>query len=115
MSSVTGGYYGDVEELTSAFNPDPYFKIGSLGYTSSYVQDTKYNISFDNLNLVFPLGTDTFSMEVWDKDEWLASGSPMTFSAMILYILCLARPNTTGLMETRADMFSMIRYSVPAS
>ena len=75
MSSVTGGYYGDVEELTSSFNPDPYFKIGSLGYTSAYVQDTKYNISFDNLNLVFPLGTDTFSMEVWDKDNGPPLGS----------------------------------------
>lgn len=73
--NITGGYDGDIEELTTVQSPDPYIKFNSLGYTSGYVQDTKTNIDYNNLNLVLPMGTDTLLMELWDKDNGPPFGS----------------------------------------
>jgi hypothetical protein len=75
ITAISGGYSPDIEELTTLQNPDPFVKIGALGYTSNTVNDTKNNISYDNVNLVLPFGTDTFQMQVWDKDNGPPLGS----------------------------------------
>ncbi|MCW3127921.1 MAG: C-terminal target protein [Bacteroidetes bacterium] len=73
--TISGGYTGDIEELTTVQNPDPYIKFTSLGYTSGNVSDTKTNINYNNLNLLLPMGTSSTSMELWDADNGPPFGS----------------------------------------
>ena len=83
IADITGGYCGDIEELTcdcisSADSPDPYIKFPLLGFdnVANYVSNQCHNVNFDNLGLSIPLGTQTLSMEMWDKDNGPPFGSP---------------------------------------
>lgn len=73
--TITGGFYGDIEELTAVQNPDPYIKLTSLGYTSGNVSNTASNVDYNNLNIVLPIGTDTFPLQLWDADNGPPFGS----------------------------------------
>lgn len=82
IGSITGGYCGDIEEITcgcvgSVSSPDPYIKFPLLGFnnSSNYVSNQCTNVNFDNLGLSIPLGTQTISMEIWDKDNGPPFGS----------------------------------------
>jgi Secretion system C-terminal sorting domain len=79
---ISGGYCGDIEELTCACisgadSPDPYIKFPLLGFnnSSNYVSNQCRNVNFDNLGLSIPLGTQTLAMEIWDKDNGPPFGS----------------------------------------
>ena len=80
---ISGGYCGDIEELTcaclsSADSPDPYIEFPLLGFDNSanYVSNQCRNVNFDNLGLSIPLATQTLSMQIWDKDNGPPFGSP---------------------------------------
>ncbi len=70
-----GGWSGDVEELTTVQNPDPFIKINALGFDnkSGAASDTK-TTTFNNLNLVIPYNNcaNPVEIEVWDLDESIA-------------------------------------------
>src|ERR1019366_5393932 len=81
--SITGGYCGDIEELTcscltGADSPDPYIKFPVLGFDNSanYASNTCHNVIFDNLYVSIPVGTYKIVMETWDKDNGPPLGSP---------------------------------------
>ena len=82
IADITGGYCGDIEELTcacisSADSPDPYLQFPLLGFDNSanYVSNQCHNVNFTNLGLSIPLGTQSLSMQVWDKDNGPPFGS----------------------------------------
>ncbi len=82
IADITGGYCGDIEELTcscisSADSPDPYIQFPLLGFnnSSNYVSNQCHNVNFSNLGQSIPLGTQTLSMQIWDKDNGPPFGS----------------------------------------
>ena len=82
IANITGGYCGDIEEVTCGYvgtvsSPDPYLKFPLIGFnnSSNYVSNQCTNVNFNNLGLVVPEGTQTISMQVWDKDNGPPFGS----------------------------------------
>ena len=80
IGDITGGYCGDIEELTcncTLSPPDPYVKFPLLGFNNvaNYVSNQCNNVNFDNLDVSIPLGTQTLTMEMWDKDNGPPFGS----------------------------------------
>lgn len=75
--SVTGGYSGDVEELTGLSNPDPYIRINSLAFGNRGSGSDQKNITYNNLNLVIPDANcaDALEIQVWDEDTGPPQGS----------------------------------------
>jgi hypothetical protein len=76
-ATVTGGYTGDIEELSGLSSPDPYIRINSLAYGnrgSSSDQSTK---TWSNLNLIIPDANcaDALEIQVWDEDTGPPQGS----------------------------------------
>lgn len=70
-ANITGGYSGDVEELSSLSNPDPYVIIPSLGFnnTANAGSDV-HSVTWTNLGLVIPENNcaDAVEIQVWDED-----------------------------------------------
>lgn len=82
ISNITGGYCGDVEELTclcasGADSPDPYLTFSVIGFNNSgnNASNRCTNVNFDNLNLSIPEGTFSLNMQIWDKDNGPPFGS----------------------------------------
>ena len=69
-ATITGGYTGDVEELTSLSNPDPYIKIPSLGFNNTGSSSDQDSHTWTNLNLIIPENNcaDAVEIQVWDED-----------------------------------------------
>ena len=83
IANITGGYCGDIEEPTCSClgalsSPDPYIVFPLLGFDNSanYVSNQCTNVNFNGLDLSIPLGTQTLSMQIWDKDNGPPFGSP---------------------------------------
>lgn len=68
--NVSGGYTGDIEELTSASKPDPYIRINSLAFNNRGSSSDVNSVTFSNLNLVIPGSNcaDPIEIQVWDED-----------------------------------------------
>jgi len=75
--NVTGGYSGDIEELTNAQNPDPYIRINSLAFNNRGASSDVKTVTFNNLNLVIPDNNCATPLEiqVWDQDTGLPQGT----------------------------------------
>ncbi len=71
---VNNSYTGDIEELTTLQNPDLYFNIPVLGYTSSVGSDSRSQ-TWSGLHIVVPQGTTEIELRVWDKDNGPPFGS----------------------------------------
>ncbi len=69
-AEITGGYTGDVEELTSLSNPDPYIIIPSLGFNNTGTGNDQDSKTWTGLNLVVPENNcdDPIEIQVWDED-----------------------------------------------
>lgn len=69
LSGVGSGWSGDIEELTTLQNPDPYFVLtdgnGIDVYTSSALTDTESG-NWTNINFV--LNNPPYSISFWDED-----------------------------------------------
>jgi hypothetical protein len=76
--NITGGYTGDVEELSGLSNPDPYIRINSLAFNNRGTgpDDTK-TANFTNLNLIIPDNNcaTPIEIQVWDEDTGLPQGT----------------------------------------
>lgn len=72
--NVNNTYSGDIEELTNLQNPDLYFNIPVLGYTSSSGTDSK-TATWSGLSIEIPAGTTEFELRVWDDDNGPPFGS----------------------------------------
>ncbi len=72
---VKGGYTGDIEELTTVQNPDPYIKFNQLGFSNRGSRSDVKKTQWLNLNLEIPEGTDSLSIEVWDEDTGPPQGT----------------------------------------
>lgn len=77
--NVTGGYTGDIEELTGVQNSDPYVKINSFGFNNRGCGGAGHpcdnnSQTFANVNVVVPdnLCASPFQIEVWDEDGSIA-------------------------------------------
>ena len=70
FSSVAGGWSGDIEELTTLQNPDPYFVIyndnGVAVYTSSTISDVTSGAWND---LAVPLTDPPYTISFYDEDS----------------------------------------------
>lgn len=76
INTISGGYTGDIEELTTVQDPDPYVKFNSLGYSNrGNGASGKTNINFNNINKVITPGTTSIDMELWDEDNGPPFGS----------------------------------------
>ena len=82
IANITGGYCGDIEEVAcgcvgSVSSPDPYIEFPLIGFnnSSNYVSNQCTNVNFTNINASIPLGTQTLSMQMWDKDNGPPFGS----------------------------------------
>ncbi len=76
--TITGGYTGDIEELTSASNPDPFIVIPSLGFsTRGSGSDNVTTLTFTDINQVIPDANCATPLEiqVWDEDTGPPFGS----------------------------------------
>lgn len=75
--NVTGGYTGDIEELTTASKPDPYIRINSLAFNNRGASSDQNSNTFNNLNLVIPDANcdDQLEIQVWDEDTGPPQGS----------------------------------------
>lgn len=71
---VNNGYTGDIEELTTLQNPDLYFNIPVLGYTSTSGTDSR-SATWANLHIVIPQGITQIELRVWDDDNGPPFGS----------------------------------------
>ncbi len=69
-AGITGGFSGDVEELTGLSNPDPYIIIPSLGFNNRGAGNDQDAVTFNNLNLVIPENNcaTPLAIQVWDED-----------------------------------------------
>lgn len=76
-AGVTGGFTGDVEELTGLSNPDPYIIIPSLGFNNRGGGSDQDAVTFNNLNLVIPENNcaTPLAIQVWDEDTGPPQGS----------------------------------------
>lgn len=72
--NTNNNYVGDIEELTALQNPDLYFTIPVLGYTSSSGTDSK-TATWSGLTIEIPQGTTQFELRVWDDDNGPPFGS----------------------------------------
>ncbi|MCB0760421.1 MAG: hypothetical protein KDC12_02785 [Flavobacteriales bacterium] len=70
LSSLAGGWSGDIEELTTLQNPDPYFVItnssGVAVYTSSSLTDVQSG-SWTGLNII--LSDPPYTISFYDEDS----------------------------------------------
>jgi hypothetical protein len=75
--NVTGGYTGDIEELTGASSPDPYIRINSLAFGNRGSGSDQSSITYNNLNLTIPDANCAAALEiqVWDEDTGPPQGS----------------------------------------
>ncbi len=76
---LTGGYTGDIEELTGLSNPDPYITIPSIGYNGRGTgPDDQDQITLTGLNLIIPDNACATPLSViaWDEDQGPPLGSP---------------------------------------
>jgi hypothetical protein len=75
--NITGGYSGDIEELTNAQKPDPYIRINSLAFGNRGSRSDVNSATWTNLNLVIPGGScdDPLEIQVWDEDTGLPQGT----------------------------------------
>ncbi|MCW5908250.1 MAG: T9SS type A sorting domain-containing protein [Chitinophagales bacterium] len=75
--NVSGGYTGDIEELTSLQKPDPYIRINSLGFSNRGASSDVNTATFNNLNLVIPDANcaNALEIQVWDEDTGPPQGS----------------------------------------
>jgi len=79
VTDVNANYAGnEIEELTTLQNPDLYFLIPNVGYTSS-VGSNSTTETWNNLSLIIPIGTDSIDLEIWDQDIGPPFGSPDDF------------------------------------
>ncbi len=69
-ATITGGFTGDIEELTGLSNPDPYIIIPSLGFNNTGSSSDVDSRTWNGLNLVIPENTcaDPVEIQVWDED-----------------------------------------------
>ncbi len=70
-ATITGGYTGDIEELTGGSNPDPYVIIPSLGFNNTANSGSDvHSVTWTNLGLVIPENNcaDAVEIQVWDED-----------------------------------------------
>lgn len=69
-AEITGGYTGDIEELTGASAPDPYIIIPSLGFNNTGSSSNVHTRTWTGLNLVVPENNcaDPIEIQVWDED-----------------------------------------------
>lgn len=72
--NVNNSFSGDIEELTTLQNPDIYFVIPVLGYTSTTKSDTKVG-TWSGLSIEIPQGTTQFELQIWDDDNGPPFGS----------------------------------------
>ncbi|HLP21631.1 MAG TPA: hypothetical protein VK174_15065, partial [Chitinophagales bacterium] len=74
---LTGGYTGDIEELTGLSNPDPYVTISSIGYSSRGTGSDQDSKTITGLNLVIPGNAcaTPLSITAWDEDQGPPLGS----------------------------------------
>jgi hypothetical protein len=77
--SVTGGYTGDIEELSGLQNSDPFIKINALGFNNRGCGGAGHpcdnnSQTFANINVVIPDNqcATPFDIEVWDEDGSIA-------------------------------------------
>jgi hypothetical protein len=75
--TVTGGYSGDVEELTTLSKPDPYIRINSLAFSNRGSSSDQNTNTYNNLNLVIPDANcaDALEIQVWDEDTGPPQGT----------------------------------------
>jgi hypothetical protein len=75
-ANVTGGYSGDVEELTSGSSPEPYIKINSLAFENRGGASGNTQ-TWNNLDLVIPDGNcdDQLEIQVWEEDTGPPQGT----------------------------------------
>jgi hypothetical protein len=76
-ANLTGGYTGDIEELTGISNPDPYIRINSLAFNNRGAASDTKTANFTNLNLIIPDNNCATPLEiqVWDQDTGLPQGT----------------------------------------
>jgi hypothetical protein len=74
---ITGGWTGDIEELTSASSPEPYLVIGAVGFNNRGNGVSNTRATFSNLNLVIPDANcgDPLEILVFDEDQGPPFGS----------------------------------------
>lgn len=75
---ATGGWTGDIEELTSLSKPELYILEGSLGINTSNsytADDDDVIIDIPASTPYLPIGTNSFTFNVWDKDNGPPLGS----------------------------------------
>ncbi|MFN8285791.1 MAG: T9SS type A sorting domain-containing protein [Chitinophagales bacterium] len=79
--NVSGGYTGDIEELTGAQNADIYIRVNSLAFNnrgcgSAHPCDAN-SVTFSNLNLTIPPDNcaDQIEIQVWDEDTGPPQGT----------------------------------------
>jgi len=69
LSSVGGGWSGDIEELTTLQNPDPFFVLTDANgidvFTSSSIADSE---SGSWTNIGFVLNNPPYTISFWDED-----------------------------------------------
>ncbi|MFN8298467.1 MAG: T9SS type A sorting domain-containing protein [Chitinophagales bacterium] len=75
--TVTGGYTGDIEELTGASKPDPYIRINSLAFSNRGSSSDQNSNTYNNLNLVIPDAScgSPLEIQVWDEDTGPPQGT----------------------------------------
>lgn len=75
--TVTGGYTGDIEELSGLSNPDPYIRINSLAFSNRGSSSDQNSNTYNNLNLIIPDANcaDALEIQVWDEDTGPPQGS----------------------------------------
>lgn len=75
--TVTGGYTGDVEELSGLSKPDPYIRINSLAFSNRGSSSDQNSNTYNNLNLIIPDASCANALEIqaWDEDTGPPQGS----------------------------------------
>lgn len=75
--NVTGGYTGDIEELSGLSQPDPYIRINALAFNNRGASSDQSSNTFNNLNLVIPDAdcNKAVQIQVWDEDTGPPQGS----------------------------------------
>lgn len=71
-AQLNSGWYPDVNEASSAQDPEPYLRVIQTGFQSHNCSNTApstKNPSYPNINQVIPEGTFTVDMEIWDDDN----------------------------------------------
>ena len=76
LTSMAGGWSGDIEELTTLFSPDPYFVLLDAAnnpvFTSSVIIDQNDG-NWSGLSVDLP--NPPYSLQIWDQDNGAPFGS----------------------------------------